>query len=1102
MLGVSSAAFFVSRSVSLQPLQSRSTSSGDLAEAEFALKRRFFALWGGTGVAALCVGALAAVLAHRSTRPVLAAAAASNTIVNRLRREEIGTRDRVAGQDELRALEANIDLIDGRLPDLLREEEAEAERVQVFTDITRKVRESLSEADVFKTTVKELRHALVADRVLILQFDARWDGTIVAESVGAGLPKALWAQLEDPIFHEGGYVEQYRNGRIKATHDVYRENLTDCHLGLLERFAVRANLVTPIVRNNRLFGLLIAHQCSGPRVWQQPEIDLCGKVAVQVGYALDHARLLEALDTKAEQTQQIAASTRRIWASLNEVDILSATVTEARAALNTDRTIVLALDPNGNGTVVAESVAPNWPKTLQARIPDSCFTAGGDGRSLREDYRNGRVRATENVYLADLSDCHVDMLERYGVKASLVAPIVQGEQLYGLAIAHACSGPRAWQQFEVELLAQLASQAGYALEKASLLRQVDAEARLSLQLADVTQRIRRTLNEEEILQTAVDEMRRILVADRVVFYSLEPQSRGRIAAESAAPGWPRTLGTTIVDPCFDDSYRERFRNGYVRAIDNVSAAGITPCYAETLGRIAVKANLVAPVLRGGDPLGLLVAHQCSGPRTWQQPEIRWFAQIAAQVGFSLDQSRLLAHIDAEGVRMELLTYIIHRIRESLNEADILSTVVEEARKAIRADRVVVYIFNSNWSGYIAAESVIPGWPHALAHKIEDACIPQALRTAYLEGRVVPTSNVFEAGFHPEHLQLMERLQIQANLVVPILKDKKLFGLLIAHQCAGTRHWQQPEIDFFTQLAAQVGFALDHARLLEQVDRAYQSSEREMHQQRQHQAAFHEQMAAALQEGQSAVATLSTQTLGRMEAVKAAYDHLRSAAITAKEMTASVQQSVSQGQQIDRAMQAGQEAALRAVACNANLRDVVLSAAETLTSLENPAQTLSAVTSPIGSAISQIKFQAMNATLEAARAGEAGQAFAAIAEKIHELARQLDAQIAELQPLAATIHSGTQSLSTAIGTSTDRAIAGLQEVEATQQQLEQLATTTHQMNALLQEVVRTADNRDQSAVTASEVILDVADVVSRTSEQTTILSEVFQRLEAVIRNIQS
>jgi len=93
-------------------------------------------------------------------------------------------------------------------------------------------------------------------------------------------------------------------------------------------------------------------------------------------------------------------------------------------------------------------------------------------------------------------------------------------------------------------------------------------------------------------------------------------------------------------------------------------------------------------------------------------------------------------------------------------APVFQQAVAGAQEILKTDRVVVYLFKSDRSGYIAAESVLPGWPSALSEKIEDACISEQLIEAFKKGRVVPTNNVFEAGFHPEHLKLMERLQVR------------------------------------------------------------------------------------------------------------------------------------------------------------------------------------------------------------------------------------------------------------------------------------------------------------------------------------------------------
>ena len=69
---------------------------------------------------------------------------------------------------------------------------------------------------------------------------------------------------------------------------------------------------------------------------------------------------------------------------------------------------------------------------------------------------------------------------------------------------------------------------------------------------------------------------------------------------------------------------------------------MTTCYIEQLEELEVKANLVTPIISEGKLFGLLVAHQCDDFRNWQQPEIRWTAQIATQVGFALDNATLVS----------------------------------------------------------------------------------------------------------------------------------------------------------------------------------------------------------------------------------------------------------------------------------------------------------------------------------------------------------------------------------------------------------------------------------------------------------------------------
>lgn len=265
------------------------------ADIRQELEQELLILLTGSGVIALLVGTSSAFLTHRSLRPLKQTAVKSHTLVNRLLRKEFSLSHRMAGQDELTLLESNINLVSKTVPDLLWQKELEAERLQVLKNISEYLRAAFSEQDVFRITVEETRQAFRADRITIFRFDANWNGTFVDESVAPGWPRALWATIKDPCF-EGDYADKYKQGRVSAIENIYEANLTDCHIGLLERFAVKANLIAPIIKNKKLFGLLIAHQCSRPRIWQQVEMNLFAQIAIQTGLAIENIERIEQLE--------------------------------------------------------------------------------------------------------------------------------------------------------------------------------------------------------------------------------------------------------------------------------------------------------------------------------------------------------------------------------------------------------------------------------------------------------------------------------------------------------------------------------------------------------------------------------------------------------------------------------------------------------------------------------------------------------------------------------------------------------------------------------------------------------------------------------------
>ncbi|WP_373538591.1 ATP-binding protein [Chamaesiphon sp.] len=155
-----------------------------------------------------------------------------------------------------------------------------------------------------------------------------------------------------------------------------------------------------------------------------------------------------------------------------------------------------------------------------------------------------------------------------------------------------------------------------------------------------------------------------------------------------------------------------------------------------------------------------------------------------------------------------------RIRRSLDLSEILQTTVDEVRQFLQTDRVIVYEFAPDWSGTAIVESVGADWKAILNTTIYVTCIELYLED-FQRGVGTANADIYNAGIDEWYIQLLESLQIRANLLVPIFKGDTLWGLLTAHHCSAPRPWQTAEIELLEQIASQVSIAIHQADLLTQ-----------------------------------------------------------------------------------------------------------------------------------------------------------------------------------------------------------------------------------------------------------------------------------------------
>ncbi|MDP5338364.1 MAG: response regulator, partial [Nodularia sp. (in: cyanobacteria)] len=160
-------------------------------------------------------------------------------------------------------------------------------------------------------------------------------------------------------------------------------------------------------------------------------------------------------------------------------------------------------------------------------------------------------------------------------------------------------------------------------------------------LADVTLKIRESLEIDHILQTSVTEVQKLLQSDRVLISQLQSDSSVTILKEAIIPGLSVVMGQNIADSCLTDDYLQKYYQGRISIIDNIAESDIEPCHKQLLEQFQVKANLVVPIFLQNQLWGLLIAHQCHHTRKWKNWEIELLRSLADQVGIALAQAKLL-----------------------------------------------------------------------------------------------------------------------------------------------------------------------------------------------------------------------------------------------------------------------------------------------------------------------------------------------------------------------------------------------------------------------------------------------------------------------------
>ena len=433
-------------------------------------------------------------------------------------------------------------------------------------------------------------------------------------------------------------------------------------------------------------------------------------------------------------------------------------------------------------------------------------------------------------------------------------------------------------------------------------------------------------------------------------------------------------------------------------------------------------------------------------------------------------------------------------------------------------------------------------------EIEDHCFPESQARAFSKGKTWIVNDVRKLeNLQPCLADILDHLQIQASMVMPLMKGDILWGLFCTHQCTGARQWLQEEVDFVSRIATQLNIALQQEEYLDTVrsqsEKLAQSADREKAAKERLQQEAIQLLTAvrpALQGDLTARAPLTETEIGTIasafnstlqglraivaqvkeasgsmaetsqvswvgitklasdaehqyDAIGEAMQELEASLESAKSVASSARQVKHAVEQANETVQAGDTAMNRTVDGISTIRATVSETSKRIKRLSESSMKISKVVNLIENFTNQTHLLSLNAAIEATRAGDYGRGFAVVADEVRSLARQSASATTEIAQLVQDIQEGTVEVANAMDEGIQQVVEGTNLVADARSNLSDIVRATEHIRQLSQQIEEATQRQTEQSKRIADTMTEVAQIASQTSEDSSQLSVSFQQV---------
>ena len=203
--------------------------------------------------------------------------------------------------------------------------------------------------------------------------------------------------------------------------------------------------------------------------------------------------------------------------------------------------------------------------------------------------------------------------------------------------------------------------------------------------------------------------------------------------------------------------------------------------------------------------------------------------------------------------------------------------------------------------------------------------------------------------------------------------------------------------------------------------------------------------------------------------------------TVQEVAQNAQQTADAAANADGESKSGSEVVNRATGAIQNLASEVERAAEVIHKLEQDSDNITTILDVIRGIAEQTNLLALNAAIEAARAGEQGRGFAVVADEVRTLAQRTQKSTHEIQEMIEQLQGGARSAVEVMGRSREQAETSVEEANAAAQSLRAITDAVGSISEMSTQIATAVEEQSAVSEEINRSITSIREIADSTAE---------------------